>query len=76
MKYDYKKATDEIFPLWSKWLHRDRYLINYMLDEYLYEKFGNHFKKNRPKLRSIVYKHLEEEGKIKEVCTNLFVIQN
>lgn len=76
MKYDYKKATDEIFPLWSKWLHRDRYLINYMLDEYLYEKFGNHFKKNRPKLRRIIYQQLKEEGKIKEVCTNLFVIQN
>ena len=76
MKYDYKKATDEIFLLWSKRLHRDRYLINYMLDEYLYEKFGNHFKKNRPKLRRIIYQQLKEEGKIKEVCTNLFVIQN
>lgn len=76
MKYDYKKATDEIFPLWSKRLHRNRYLINYMLDEFLYEKFGNHFKKNRPKLRGIIYQQLKEEGKIKEVCTNLFVIQN
>lgn len=66
MKYDYKKATDEIFPLWSKWLHRDRYLINYMLDEFLYEKFGNHFKKNRPKLRRIIYQQLKEEGKIKK----------
>lgn len=47
-----------------------------MLDEYLYEKFGNHFKKNRPKLRRIIYQQLKEEGKIKEVCTNLFVIQN
>lgn len=43
---------------------------------FLYEKFGNHFKKNRPKLRRIIYQQLKEEGKIKEVCTNLFVIQN
>lgn len=48
MKYDYKKAADEIFPLWSKRLHQDRYLINYLLDEYLYEKFGNHFKRIDP----------------------------
>jgi hypothetical protein len=30
-------------------------------------------KKNRPKLRGIIYQQLKEEGKIKEVCTNLFV---